>query len=426
VDVPADPRTGGMTTVDDVAALGSRAERMIAELAAISSEPDRLVRLFLTPEHRRAADVVAAWMKAAGLNLSEDALGTVRGHWCGTGAGPRRLLIGSHIDTVVDAGRYDGIFGVVAGILAVEHVARAGLPVAVDVLAFGDEEGSRFPSTLSSSAAAAGCFDPAALKLADSRGVTFADALQAYGKAPADIAAAAYEPDAVAAYVELHIEQGPVLEAAGRPLGIVTGIVGQYRMRVEVTGQARHAGTVPMKIRHDALAATMEMGVRLEALVREHEADRMVGTIGRIEAAPGASNVIPGRVVFSLDLRSLTDGVRHAALTRFTAEAEAIATARGVAVAFEPLLDVPATICAAPLQDVLAAALADIGCAPIRLPSGAGHDAQTMARLCPVAMLFVRCRGGISHHPAEYAGPADMGLAITALIRFIEHFAVAR
>jgi allantoate deiminase len=415
-----------MLTVDEVAALGGRAERMIVELAAISSEPDRLVRLFLTPEHRRAADMVADWMKSAGLNLLEDALGTVRGHWSGGGAGPRRLLIGSHIDTVVDAGRYDGIFGVVAGILAVEHAARAGLPVAVDVLAFGDEEGSRFPSTLSSSAAAAGCFDPAALKLADAHGVTFADALKAYGKAGADIAAAAYKPDAVAAYVELHIEQGPVLEAAARPLGIVTGIVGQCRMRVEVTGQAGHAGTVPMKLRHDALAAAMEMGLRLEALAREHEPDRMVGTIGRLEALPGATNVIPGRVAFSLDLRSMTDSVRRAALKRFTAEAQAIASARGAEVAFEPLLDVPATTCAAPLQDAFAASLADIGCAPVRLPSGAGHDAQAMARLCPVAMLFVRCRGGISHHPAEYASPADMGLAIAALIRFIERFAVAQ
>lgn len=420
-----------MMTLDarEIAALGNRAERMIAELAAISSEPDRLVRLFLTAEHRRAADVVAGWMRDAGLIASEDAMGTVRGRWQPEGSIERkRLLIGSHIDTVVDAGSYDGIFGVVAGVLAVEQVAHAGvaLPMAIDVLAFGDEEGSRFPSTLSSSAAVSGCFDPATLALTDARGVSFADALAAYGKSPADIPAAAYRSGTVAAYVEAHIEQGPVLQAGGRPLGIVTGIVGQRRMRVDVTGQAGHAGTVPMQLRHDALAAAMEIGLRLEAVVRDNLADGMVGTVGRLDVLPGASNVIPGRVVFSVDLRSMTDRLRHAAWDRFATEAGRIAAARGVAVAFAPLLDVAATSCAPHLQETFAAALADLGCAPISLPSGAGHDAQMMARLCPAGMLFVRCRDGISHNPAEYASPADMGLAIAALIRFIERFDPSR
>jgi len=214
----------------DPTALGARAASMIAELGAISAEPKRLVRLFLTPEHRRAADVVAGWMGAAGLRVSEDALGTVRGHLPRRkaergGSAARRLVIGSHIDTVVGAGKYDGIFGVVAGILALDHVVRAGLalPFAVDVLAFGDEEGSRFPSTLSSSAAVVGCFDRSTLALADARGVTFADALAAYGKSPDDIAGAAYRRDEVAAYVEVHIEQGPVLEAEDLPLGVVLG-----------------------------------------------------------------------------------------------------------------------------------------------------------------------------------------------------------
>ncbi|MGA2125146.1 MAG: M20 family metallo-hydrolase [Xanthobacteraceae bacterium] len=424
-----------MTKLDarDIAELGNRAEQMIAELGAISSDPDRLVRLFLTPEHRRAADVVAGWMRDAGMTPSEDALGTVHGHWSGRAGGagepePRRLVIGSHIDTVVDAGRYDGIFGVVAGVLAVDRVARAGLarPMAIDVLAFGDEEGSRFPSTLSSSAAAAGCFDRTALTLSDGRGETLADALVAYGKSPADIAAAAYRGDSVAAYVEVHIEQGPVLEAAGRPLGIVTGIVGHCRMRAVITGQAGHAGTVPMRLRRDALAAAMELGLRLESIAREHTADAMVATIGSLDVFPGATNVIPGRVVLAIDLRSMTDSVRHAAREAVVAEAQRIAVARGVGIAFETLLDVAATACASQLQDTWAAALADLGCAPIRLPSGAGHDAQMMARLCPVGMLFVRCRDGVSHNPAEYASPPDMGLAIAALVRFIERFAVSR
>ena len=416
----------------DPTALGARAASMIAELGAISAEPKRLVRLFLTPEHRRAADVVAGWMGAAGLRVSEDALGTVRGHLPRRkaergGSAARRLVIGSHIDTVVGAGKYDGIFGVVAGILALDHVVRAGLalPFAVDVLAFGDEEGSRFPSTLSSSAAVVGCFDRSTLALADARGVTFADALAAYGKSPDDIAGAAYRRDEVAAYVEVHIEQGPVLEAEDLPLGVVTGIVGQSRMRVAVSGEAGHAGTVPMRLRHDALAAAMQMGVALEAIARENVADAMVATVGRLEAFPGATNIIPGRVEFTVDLRSVTDAVRRAAFVRFATEARAIAQARGVGLALDPFHEVSTTACAPALQDALAAALVDLGCRPIRLPSGAGHDGQMMARLCPVAMLFVRCRAGISHNPAEHASAADMGLAIVALIRFIERFECA-
>jgi allantoate deiminase len=407
-------------TAPDIEALGRRAEAMLAELGEISAEPGRLVRLFLTPEHRRAADLVATWMRAAGLAVSEDALGTVRGRW---GEG-RRLLIGSHIDTVIDAGIYDGPLGVVAGILAVEHLKRSGarLPFGIDVLAFGDEEGSRFPVTMTSSMASSGTFEPDALRLADRNGVTLADALKAYGKDPSDIPAAAYRRDDAAAYVEVHIEQGPVLEAKGNPLGIVTGIVGQSRLRVAVTGEAGHAGTVPMTLRHDALAGAAEMAVALEGIARQHPEDGMVGTIGRIEATPGAVNIIPGQVVFTVDLRALTDALRLAAIVRFEGEARRIAAARGLEVSFELFHEVPTAVCAAPLQDMLGQAITEVGQQPLRLPSGAGHDAQIMARLCPSAMLFVRCRGGVSHNPAEFASVPDMGIAIAALIRLIERF----
>jgi allantoate deiminase len=407
-------------TAPDIEALGRRAEAMVTELGAISAEPGRLVRLFLTPEHRRAADLVATWMRAAGLAVSEDALGTVRGRW---GEG-RRLLIGSHIDTVIDAGIYDGPLGVVAGILAVEHLKRNGarLPIGVDVLAFGDEEGSRFPATMTSSMACAGTFESEALRLADRNGVTLADALRAYGKNPSDIPAAGYRHDDAAAYVEVHIEQGPVLESEGKPLGIVTGIVGQSRLRVTVTGEAGHAGTVPMSLRHDALAGAAEMALALEGIARQHPEDGMVGTIGRIEATPGAVNIIPGQVAFTVDLRALTDALRLAAVARFEGEARRIAAARGLGVALELFHEVPTAVCAAPLQDLLGDAITEVGQQPIRLPSGAGHDAQIMARLCPSAMLFVRCRDGVSHNPAEFASIPDMGLAIAALIRFVERF----
>lgn len=406
----------------DIAALGARAEAMIAELATISSEPDRLVRLFLTPEHRRGADLVSQWMRDAGMDVSEDALGTVRGR---RGDGRRTLLIGSHIDTVIDAGRYDGPLGVVSGILAVDYLIRGKtpLPFAIDVLAFGDEEGSRFPSTLASSSACVGAFEEETLALGDRDGITLAQALKAYGKDPAKIAAARYPTGEALGYVELHIEQGPVLESEREPLGIVTAIVGQSRMRVTVKGEAGHAGTVPMAMRRDALAGAAEMVLAVEQIGRHHSADRMVATVGRIEARPGATNIIPGAVSFTVDLRSMTDDVRRTAIEHCKSEARHIAASRNLGVTFEPFHEAATTACAPHLQDMLAQAVGELGHRPIKLPSGAGHDAQMMAKLCPSAMLFVRCRGGISHNPAEFASEADMGAAIAALIGFIQSLA---
>lgn len=400
----------------DVMTIGAHAEAMIKALGAISAEPGQLVRLFLTPEHRRGADLVAQWMGEAGLAVSEDALGTVRGR---IGEGPR-LLVGSHIDTVIDAGKYDGPFGVIAGILAVRHFGGKP-PLPIDVLAFGDEEGSRFPSTLSSSAACVGAFQNASLALKDQSGVTFADALKAYGKNPGDIAKAAYALSDVRGYIEVHIEQGPLLETEGLPLGVVTGIVGQSRFRVTVTGEAGHAGTVPMRLRRDALAGAAEMALLAEqvALAKQD----MVATVGKLDVMPGATNIIPARVVFSVDLRSMDDAARKAAVAQFENEARAIAERRKLGIDIEHFLATQAVPCDARLQGLIAAAIADVGGKPLTLASGAGHDAQMMARLCPSAMMFVRCKGGISHNPAEYASPADMGRAVAALIRFIERLA---
>ena len=399
----------------DTFALGERAEAMIKALAPISAEPGRLVRLFLSPEHRRAADQVAQWMREAGMTVSEDALGTLRGR---IGDGPR-LLIGSHLDSVVDGGNYDGPFGVVAGILSVAHFGGRP-PVPIDVLAFGDEEGSRFPSTLSSSAACAGVFEHETLALADRSGVTFAEALKAYGKNVNEIPKCAYKHEEALGYVELHIEQGPQLEMENQPLGVVTGIVGQSRFRVVVTGEAGHAGTVPMNMRRDALAGSAEMTLAAERIGKAGY--QMVATVGRIEATPGATNIIPGRVVFTVDLRCMDDDARKSAVAQFEQEALRIAAVRNLGVAFEHFHAVDATPCDEKMQDMLAAAIGNVGGRALRLPSGAGHDAQMMARLCPSAMMFVRCRGGVSHNPAEFCSPADMGIAVAALIRFIEGF----
>lgn len=412
-----------MTVPADIAAIGARAESMLSALGAISAEPQRLVRLYLTPEHRRAADLVASWMRDAGMTVTEDALGTVRGHW--RPELKQRLLIGSHIDTVIDAGKYDGPLGVVAGVLAVRELAarNVDLPFGIDVLAFGDEEGSRFRTTLSSSAACAGIFDATSLAIADSNGVTFADALRAYGKDPDAIPADAYNAADVAGYVEVHIEQGPVLEARNLPLGVVTGIIGQSRMRVSARGEAGHAGTVPMHLRRDALAGVAEFMTFAENTAREHADDSMVATVGRIEAFPGATNVIPGRVDFSLEVRSATDAKRESAIGRMMAEAGQIARRRRMDVVFETAHETATTACTAAMQSVLADAIASLGHEPFRLASGAGHDALSMAKLCPIAMLFVRCKGGISHNPAEFASEPDMGLAVAALVRFIETLA---
>ena len=404
---------------DEIEALGARAEVMINALGAISAEPDRLVRLFLSPEHRRAADLVARWMREAGLTVSEDALGTVRGR---LGQG-RCLLIGSHLDTVIDAGKYDGPFGVIAGILAAGHFARAGmtLPFGIDVLAFGDEEGSRFPATLSSSSACAGVFRPENLALADRNGVSLGDAIAAYGKSATDIPAAAYRHEDVAAYVEVHIEQGPVLETRNQPLGVVTAIVGQTYLNVELLGEAGHAGTVPMLLRRDALAGAAEAMLLGEELARESKGE-VVATVGRIAIAPGATNVIPANVVVIFDIRSGSETARARLAESLKAGIRAIADKRHLALTITSTREVATTPCHRQVQDMLGESVRALGAEPVRLSSGAGHDGQAMAKLCPIGMLFVRCRGGVSHNPMEYASPRDLGLAVAALIGFIARF----
>ena len=409
----------GVLSRTEIDALGARAEAMVNALGTISAEPDRLVRLFLTPEHRRAADRVAEWMREAGLDVREDALGTVRGRL--EGEGGKRLLIGSHIDTVIDAGKYDGPFGVIAGILAAKHFRGKRLPFGIDVLAFGDEEGSRFPATLTSSSACAGSFKSEMLSLADRDGVTLADAITGYGKSPANIPAAAYRRDEAAAYVEVHIEQGPVLETRNQPLGVVTAIIGQTYLNIEFLGEAGHAGTVPMLLRRDALAGAAEAMLLCESLARDTEGE-VVATVGRVTVAPGATNVIPGNVVVIFDIRSGNEAARARLVETLKAGAREIANRRHLGLAITSTREVATTPCHRLIQEQLAEAIRALGAEPLRLGSGAGHDGQAMAKLCPIGMLFVRCRGGISHNPLEYASPRDLGLAVAALIGFIERF----
>jgi allantoate deiminase len=391
-------------------------------LANITDEPGRLTRLYLSPAHIKAAAQVGIWMRDAGLSVRRDALGTVIGRLEGARPGLPALVLASHIDTVRDAGRYDGNLGVLAAIAAVAALAQSGVPghFAVEVMAFGDEENVRFPSRLLSSRALTGAVTPAELNVRDAQGVSVADALPPIGGDAAGLKSAERQLRDIIAYVELHIEQGPVLEDRDTAMGVVTSISGATRMRFKVTGEAGHAGTVPMGLRRDALAASAEMVLAAEAQGRA--TPELVATVGLINVDPGAVNVIPGTVGFSLDLRHPDDGVRHAAVAQLTAAFAAIGRRRNVGLTSETTYDEPAAGADPRVMALLSASLQRLQQPVVQLPSGAGHDAMAIAKRWPMGMLFLRCKGGISHNPAESITAADADLAVRALIDAITNF----
>ncbi len=390
----------------------------LAELAAITDTPGALTRLFLSPAHALAIALVESWMREAGLETQRDAIGNLVGRTPHS-AGKPALLLGSHIDTVRDAGAFDGNFGVLAAISAYAATG-AELPYAVEIIAFGDEEGVRFPRTLSGSHAVAGRFDLGALAGADAAGISLAEALRDFGCDPEQIPDIARDPALILGYVELHIEQGPVLEEKDLAVGVVTAINGASRFSVTVTGAAGHAGTVPMAMRKDALAAAAEQMLAIEA--RAAGAADLVATIGALSVHPGAPNSIPGRVTYSIDIRAPEDATRKAAIADITAQLQQIAARRHVEVTLKQTHDAPATLCAPWLQAQLGSAIASRNIAPFYLPSGAGHDAMAITALCPVGMLFVRCEGGISHTPGESVTAADADIAVSVLVEFLRHF----
>jgi len=394
-------------------------DRLI-ELAALSDEPGGLTRLYLSPAHRKAADLVAGWMREAGMTTRLDAAGNVVGRYEGREGARATLLLGSHIDTVRNAGRFDGNLGVITAIEVVRAALESGkrFPFVIEVVAFGDEEGVRFSTTLGGARALAGTFDPKALDERDEDGVSRRDALAAFGCDPSRIAAEARTPDRVLGYVEVHIEQGPVLEKEGLALGVVTAIDGVTRASVEIEGVAGHAGTVPMSMRNDALAAAAEMLVSIEGRARARP--NLVATVGKLEVPGAAANTIPGRVRFSLDIRSPFDQERLSAVSDIKDIIASAARRRGVTARFLAGHEASAAYCDRPLSDRLAAAVETCGVEARRLPSGAGHDAMAFDRIIPFAMLFVRCRGGISHSPAEFAAPADIDVAARALSTFLD------
>ncbi|GBR68779.1 allantoate amidohydrolase [Gluconobacter kanchanaburiensis] len=397
--------------------------RLLAD-TPFSETPGSLFRFWLGPAYRRTLEQVSQWMEEAGLTTRLDAAGSLVGRYEGLVPGAPALMIGSHLDTVRNGGAFDGNLGVMLGIELVSALHEKGtrLPFAIEVMGFGDEEGSRFAAPMICSRAMAGLIDAIPEDMTDASGMSMGEAMGDYGLDPARLAEAARRPDELLAYIEPHIEQGPALESTDGQIGVVTAIAAQTRQRVTVTGQSDHAGTTPMTLRQDALTAVAEMILAVE----RHGAaggDTQVATVGHVEVLPNTSNVIPGEVRFSLDMRAATDAARDVMVDAIRTDLRFIAARRGVGITFDTPQILPAAACAPELVERLARAATGVTGRPAqRLLSGAGHDAMAMVDLCPMGMLFIRSPGGLSHHPDETVRVEDVDLAHRALLAFVKEF----
>ncbi|MBY6206685.1 MULTISPECIES: allantoate amidohydrolase [Halomonas] len=391
------------------------------DAAAECSEPGPgVTRLFCSNEHRQVLEIIAEWMRRAGLTPQLDASGNLVGRCDKARAGARTLIMGSHQDTVVEGGKYDGMLGVALPLLALETLKQQGveLEYGVEVVAFGDEEGTRFQSTLIGSRALAGRFDPTSLEARDANGVSLGEALKAFGGDPEQIASLARDPETVLGFVEVHIEQGPVLEQRDHALGIVTALTGIERHRVTVGGKAGHAGTTPMPGRRDALVGAAEMIAEVDRILNATE--DFVGVVGKLEVRPNAVNVIPAEVTFTLELRSPRLEVREQGREAILAACRRLASNRQLALEIEQTYQAEAVACADELMQSLHNACRDCEEPADTLFSGAGHDGLAMCELTDIGMLFVRCTDGLSHHPDEAITAADAGAATRVLMRFLD------
>jgi len=405
--------------------LGAQVLEWAEQLAGHSDQANALTVAYLTRAHQTSAAEIAGWMIEAGMQVEIDAIGNVVGRYAATDPTAKVLLTGSHFDTVRNGGKYDGRLGILLPIAVVKRLHEHGirLPFHLEVIAFAEEEGLRFQSSFLASSAIIGAFDPAWLDAVDDDGVSMRDAMRAAGLPGTEEAIRALErdPARIAGFIEVHIEQGPVLLERGLPLGVVTSIAGSVRMTASVLGQASHAGTTPMTMRHDAAAAAAEMTLAIES--RCGQAPSLVGTVGLFSVADGAANVVPGRCDFSIDIRAGDDETRDEAVVDVLRVCEAIAQRRAVSMTFARTVAVPCAPCAPPLMDLLAGSLERAGIAHFRLPSGAGHDAMMLARITNACMLFVRCgNGGISHNPLETVAVEDVDLAGLVFLDFLRNF----
>ncbi|WP_336777383.1 allantoate amidohydrolase [Pantoea sp. USHLN256] len=389
-------------------------------LAAISESEEGLTRVYLSPEQLRANARVAEWMQAAGMTTWQDAVGNICGRYEATQPGAQALLLGSHLDTVRNAGRYDGMLGVLSAIETVQwlHDRQQRLPLAIEIIGFGDEEGTRFGITLLGSRGMTGSWPESWVTHPDGNGITVAEAMQDVGFDAAKILDAARDVNDIAAYLELHIEQGPCLEQEDLALGVVTAINGARRLNCSFIGEAGHAGTVPMTHRKDALAAAAEWMVFIEHTTAEHD-PQLVATVGTLSCLPGAVNVIPGEVQLSLDVRGPQDEPLERLLSTLLTQAQAIALRRGLTFSANEYYHIAATACDARLQQALSHAVETVQGRSLSLPSGAGHDAIAIAERWPVGMLFVRNHRGISHHPAESVQAEDVALGVQAYLQAV-------
>lgn len=391
----------------------------IEQLAALSESEHGLTRRFATPEHRQANDLVAGWMTQAGMSVHEDAIGNVIGRYEGLTPGAPAIMLGSHLDTVVMAGKYDGMLGVLCGLACVEHLAAnvQRLPQAIEIIGFADEEGVRYQSTFLGSRAVTGEFDFGQLDRLDKDGISMRDALIAFGKNPDELAAAVRQPEQIAAYLEVHIEQGPVLEQEGLGVGVVTAIAGATRMVASITGEAGHAGTVPMTLRRDALVAAAECISGIEKICTG-SAD-LVGTVGAIQAEPGAGNVIPGRVEFAIDIRAAEDTRRREAVEAVVTHLRGVCEQRNLDINIDTVHDESSEVCDKALIRHISEAIASCQPRVLKLTSGAGHDVMIMAHLTASGLIFVRCAGGISHNPAESITLEDAALGAEVMLQSV-------
>jgi allantoate deiminase len=392
------------------------------ELGRVTDERGRLTRTFLSPAMKRANALVGRWMKEAGLQVRVDAVGNLIGRLESTRPKAKTLLFGSHLDTVRNAGKYDGALGVLLPIVALAELKRRGvqLPFAVEVLGFSEEEGVRFSSAYLGSKGYSGKLRASDLKLRDADGVTVREALEKFHDVTFSPPKPAHRTNNLLGYLEVHIEQGPVLEARKLPVGVASAIAGQTRAKLTFNGKAGHAGTTPMDLRRDAFAGAAEFALAAEKLARSTPG--LVVTVGTIAVKPGAANVIPAEANFSLDVRHARDDVRAAALIKLRALGTRTAKARGLRFSWQITQENGAVACSPELTTRLARSVRAVQGKSISLVSGAGHDAVVMSSLTPVAMLFVRCREGLSHHPDEYASPQDIDIAFRVLVDFLEKF----
>lgn len=408
------------TSLDPAAAL---LVRRLDEFGRVSDDRGRLTRTFLSPAMERANLLVGRWMKGAGLTVREDDTGNLIGRLEGPTPKAKTFLLGSHLDTVRNAGRFDGALGVVLPIVALAELRRRGiaLPFAVEVLGFSEEEAVRFAGAYIGSKAYTGRLRAKDLTLRDARGDTLKAVIESHTGRPFSPPKAAHARRDLLGYLEVHIEQGPVLEAEKLALGTVSAIASQTRGRLTFRGKAGHAGTTPMRLRRDALAGAAELVLFAEAYAAARAP--LVATVGTLAIPSAAANVIPGETTLSLDVRHPDDARCAKAVSALVTAARRIARRRGLACAWEETMQHCATPCAREFNALLAKSVMTVQPRCPQLVSGAGHDGVVVAALTPVAMLFVRCRDGLSHHPDEFASPSDLGAALRVVVDFLERLA---